>query len=271
MISLLYHTFIKALDYKIRKLLNGELFSKYMSIKSEARYFYSNGYYYIKEGKKNFYFIQSRATRYALGLNNLANKLAVDYGIRDLKFARGHLVVDVGANVGEFALYIQKFPGVKYVGIEPSPLEFKLLVKNLPTNYKAKNMALSDSNGISQFYLSSNSADSSLFLPDVVEGKIFVHTVRLDKLFSEIYLLKIDAEGAEYEVIKGAEKILKKISYIAVDLGFEKGPRHESSCPEVVNLLLSKGFKMTKFTPRNCFVFSNSRIKNSNFKYVDYT
>jgi tRNA U34 2-thiouridine synthase MnmA/TrmU len=46
---------------------------------------------------------------------------------------------------------------------------------------------------------------------------------------------------------------------IAVDLGFEKGINHETTCPDVINYLLGNNFKILNFTPRGCFLLQNNR------------
>ncbi len=225
------------------------------------KYEYKNGNFYIEVGNIKHFFIKNRGTRYLNGPQHLGTKLALDYGIANLKLKKGDLIVDVGANVGDFSLYLQKFSGLEYVGFEPSPEEFKLLLKNLPPNYKAQNLVISNKNGMCKFYISSNGADSSLFAPKKVESTIQIESKRLDSIFYSIKLLKIDAEGAEFEVIQGAEKILKRIEYIAVDLGFEKGLNLETPCPEVVNYLMERNFKLISFTPRSCFVFANLKYR----------
>ena len=71
--------------------------------------------------------------------------------------------------------------------------------------------------------------------------KIPVKCIRLDKIlnkYSEIKLIKIDVEGAEYEVLKGLEKVLPKTKFIIVELS--------RNVPEILNLLSEKGFKIKK-------------------------
>ena len=74
-------------------------------------------------------------------------------------------------------------------------------------------------------------------------------------------LLKLEAEGAEPEVIKGALNLLKNIEYIAADLGPERGLKQESTLKEVVNILLENNFKIVDFKyPRICLLFRNKKF-----------
>ena len=95
----------------------------------------------------------------------------------------------------------------------------------------------------------------------IVEEIIFVKSIRLGEWFdqfSEIKILKIDAEGADFEVIKRAEKILNNIEYIAVDLGFEKGVSEETTPPQVINFLTANNFHVLKLIKCNSFLFHNN-------------
>ena len=57
-----------------------------------------------------------------------------------------------------------------------------------------------------------------MYEPLIVESKNRVKQIRLDKLINErVRLLKVDAEGAEIEVIYGAENLLFQIDFIVID------------------------------------------------------
>ena len=76
-----------------------------------------------------------------------------------------------------------------------------------------------------------------------------------------IKLLKIDAEGFEYEVLKGAENLLSSIKFIAVDAGFEKVSNTLDTFSEVNEYLLSNGFNLeNKNIERHTYLYKNSRI-----------
>jgi hypothetical protein len=75
-------------------------------------------------------------------------------------------------------------------------------------------------------------------------------------------LLKLEAEGAEIEVIEGAERILSKTRYITADLGFER--KGKSTLPDVTNYLLQKGFEIVEFSsPRIVVLFKNTVLFKS--------
>jgi FkbM family methyltransferase len=188
------------------------------------------------------------AAHYGLkrGIVRRAEILGQTYFLSRIDFRPGDVVVDCGANVGELKYYfLVNGIEVEYIGIEPSPLEYSCLVQNAApsTTY---NVGLWDSEGELDFYVSSHMADSSLIEPPDFDEIIKVPTRRLDKLLpnTPIRLLKLEAEGAEPEVITGCEEILGNIEYVSADLGFERGVDQTSTLAAVTNYLLARGFEI---------------------------
>lgn len=136
----------------------------------------------------------------------------------------GDVFIDVGANFGLHTLYGAKLVGEKghVFSFEPVPLNLKLLRQNIALNKVAQQITI-----VSKAV--SNSSDKFLpfYLPieDVaVTASLYPNTrniqtlqvgnIRLDDYWHEINLpvklIKIDVEGAELEVLKGAENLLKQ-------------------------------------------------------------
>lgn len=144
------------------------------------------------------------------------------------------VTVDIGANVGLFSLKSSKVVGKNgmVVAIEPEKNNFKLLQRNLMINKCQNvfpvNVAISNFDGIADFLVSSEPVEHKLseskseLAPHFVNTvKINVRTIKtvLDQLgISEVDFLKIDAEGAEFEVLSGAKSLLesRKIKKISV-------------------------------------------------------
>lgn len=178
------------------------------------------------------------------GLARRAGILGATYFLPLIDFRPGDVVVDCGANVGELKYWFELNDlAVEYIGIEPSPLEYRCLVENVAPS-AAFNVGLWDRDGELDFYVSSQMADSSLIEPPEYDEIIKVPTRRLDSLLPEgpIRLLKLEAEGAEPEAISGCEGLLERIDYVSADLGFERGREQTSTFGEVTNFLLSRGF-----------------------------
>ena len=214
--------------------------------------------YFVNENNNVHYFIKSRGGHFINGLRQRTSDLIKSYGIDKLEFQECDLIIDVGANVGDLIPYFSK---QRYIGFEPSPAEFKALEKNTNSSCKVFNFAIGDIENETEFFISSAGADSSLYEPLLVESKIRVKQIRLDKLINErVRLLKVDAEGAEVEVIYGAENLLFQIDFIAIDLGFEKGKKQESTAPQVINFLLKNDFILISIGRNERYLFQNSKI-----------
>ncbi len=126
----------------------------------------------------------------------------------------GMTVVDVGANIGTHALYATSLvrPGGRVFAFEPDPSTLKQLRINLELNHAADvtviDCCIMDKPGTILLNINADSAKTSV----VREGytQIEVKTDSLDNLIPtgvHIDLLKIDVEGADYDVLMGAPRI----------------------------------------------------------------
>ena len=78
-----------------------------------------------------------------------------------------------------------------------------------------------------------------------------------------VKLLKIEAEGAELEVLEGAKETLKYTEYVTVDYGPERGISKLSTSAEIVNFLYENNFKLIKVSKfRQVGLFKKSSIKS---------
>jgi FkbM family methyltransferase len=154
--------------------------------------------------------------------------------MRYVKSLHGHLFVDVGANIG---FYCGSLHGnfVKIIAIEADPLIYSQLIEMCPSNCKPINAVVSDSEGYIDFYApreGMNLGRGSLFLPgeqkwnrsvDIPSSKetLCLQAFPLSKILANeeiIDLIKVDVEGAEWLVIKGAEPIMSRISRWVIEL-----------------------------------------------------
>lgn len=208
-----------------------------------------------------FFRHKNRTLAYRLGLRNRLNLLANEYLLDLIQFSDQDIVFDCGANIGELFLWF-KLSGkdINYVGFEPSPLEFQSLTKNAHPSV-VHNVGLWFEDGEMDFYIASQSADSSLIKPACFDEVIRVKTVRLEAFVNKrIKLLKLEAEGAEPEILAGLGESLKYIEYISADLGFERGLKSASTLVPVTNFLLENNFSLLEIShPRLTALFKNNR------------
>ena len=190
--------------------------------------------------------------------------LAKAYHIEKIKFLPDDIIIDCGANHGEFyyALLSMGISDIKYIPIEPSKREYECLITS--TNPKESyNIGLWNKNEILEFHYARHGLDSSLIVPPNSTEKVKVTVKRLDSIlqYPKIKLLKLEAEGAEPEIIQGCQNILQNIEYISADLGPERGKNQESTLPQVVNYLLNNNFEILACNvDRLCVLFKNKNF-----------
>ena len=74
-------------------------------------------------------------------------------------------------------------------------------------------------------------------------------------------MLKLEAEGAELEVLLGCGDLLKNINFISADLGFELDQGTRSNEEEVTDYLLKNKFIKLASNSRHINLFKNKRFK----------
>jgi FkbM family methyltransferase len=117
------------------------------------------------------------------------------------------VVVDVGAQIGIFSLYCAS-KGANVYAYEPMKPNYKLLLKNKGNNkfnnIHAFNLGLSSKKEVLRLFLSTNSGGHSIFNKSSHYQLITCITLKdvIDSNNLEtIDLLKIDCEGAEYQIL----------------------------------------------------------------------
>jgi len=176
-------------------------------------------------------------------------------------------IIDAGAQAGFFVLYCRALnPEVKILAIEPDEDNLELLNQHLEIN-NLKNVevipaALAGKSGLRDFFISSDSHNHSLFkvLVPKITKNVKIKTCSLDDLLKEqgiekVALLKLDIEGAEYEVLENFNS-WEKIKNIALEYHDFGKHRHE----DLEKLLMMNGFKIksriSKFDKNLGFIFA---------------
>ena len=193
------------------------------------------------------------------GMKKRNLKLINEYLINNLVLEPDDLIVDCGANIGDFWFALNVVhDDFKYIAFEPSIQEFRMLKLNIGSKGDCHNVGLWNNEAKLNFYVSNENADSSFIKPPKHTDVAEIQGRRLDQFVnSKIKLLKLEAEGAELQVLQGMGSLLDRCEYIAADLGFEN--LNKSTLPEVTNYLLGKNFKIIDFgSPRIVVLFKSS-------------
>ena len=177
---------------------------------------------------------------YWLGSYEMNKRLAFEREIPN-----GAVLYDIGANVGYFSLLAAKLVGPegRVYAFEPLPRNIEFLRKHIKIN-KFENIevvdaAVSDHSGEAHFDLGASSAMGHL----ADSGGIQVRMVALDEMLEAGELrppnyMKVDVEGAEYEALKGARKVLEQFHPVL----FLDTHQREAHLP-TIELLQSLGYE----------------------------
>lgn len=184
---------------------------------------------------------------YRKGWDARLDRLEAEYGVgRHVRLAPGAVVVDVGANVGEFAHVGARY-GARVFCIEPDPAAFACLRRNIAGlgGASAHDAVIWMEDGEIDFALAPARADSSVFADaptKVTKRAVTLATFARDQAIARIDLLKCDAEGAEPEVLAGAGAFLASVGAVALDTGPERqGARTNAACAAI---LAAHGFRV---------------------------
>ncbi len=168
----------------------------------------------------------------------------------------GDIVVDIGGNIGYYAILSSKIVGKngKVYAFEPNEEIIPLLKKNLKIN-SCKNVflvnkAVSDKNGKLNFYImKQNKAQSSIYCYGEIDKKIQVDSITLDKFFilkNKPNFIKMDVEGGELSILKGAKSILKNKIKIFLEHKPSKLKRQGINPNEIKKILIRNKFKIKR-------------------------
>jgi FkbM family methyltransferase len=173
-------------------------------------------------------------------------------------------VIDVGANVGQFAVAVANLmPGATVYPIEPDMRTAERLRRNVGPDI-ARNVrvtAVGERNGTVQFNVNRDSQVSSIlslgedrlasFPGSTVAETIDVPLATLDSMFAAgsvrgPILLKIDVQGYEDRVIAGASELLKQVRWVMMEVSFARLYQGELSFDAVVSMMKAEGFRFIR-------------------------
>lgn len=179
---------------------------------------------------------------------------AVDSYFRFYRPKPGDLVFDIGAYCGIFTFDLSRLVGAegRVIAFEPDPLNVQLLRRNIArhhlTNVTVTEVAISDRNGAASFNSDGcmgSALTGSLSRPPV-DKTVEVRTITLEKACAEFGVpsfVKIDAEGAEIEIVSGAKDFIRNHPiHFVVDTGHMRDGHTTHSAVEAA--LKASGYKV---------------------------
>ena len=189
--------------------------------------------------------------------------------------------VDVGANTGVYSsMLIDAFPDCRLVAVEPHPSNFQRLRDALPPQVETIQAAVgaeqtelklfdrADMDGSSHASLYKE-VITQLHQQTTVECRVDVlplDQIAADACVSNIDLLKIDTEGHELEVLKGAAELLRSHSVSFIHLEFNEMNVYSRVFFRDLRDLLSD-FKFYRLLPRSMIQIPDTPLKSELFAF----
>lgn len=166
----------------------------------------------------------------------------------------GDTVIDVGANIGSYTLRMARRVGNEgiVVAIEPHPTNYCVLKKNIRLNalrnVVALNLAAWFANGELPLF-EGNATGLHSMKTDMGRGRNKVRVEAVDAIVKELRLkrvdwIKIDVEGAEWEVLCGLVKTLDQYKPKLIIEIFHENQR------KIKKLMESHGYDLIKISPK---------------------
>ena len=181
-------------------------------------------------------------------------------------------VIDVGASIGEFSASMRKlFPQAKIYAFEP--VSFTELTRKMSVDplFHAYPYALGEKNALATMNANEFAPSSSLLpmaeahvaeFPYTAHSKsIEVQMRRLDSLSLQLtkpMLIKLDVQGFELHVLRGAEETLPRVQVVECELSLLPLYSGQPLIGDVVGHLDARGFALTALEPP--FVTRSGRI-----------
>lgn len=197
-------------------------------------------------------------------IDNIVAKTASVLSKRDLS-----IVLDIGANIGQFgsSLRLSGYKG-KIISFEPLPTEHRKLVDSTAKDKLWQvfdRCALGAIEGEMSINVAGNSYSSSLLdmlpahvaaAPDsAYRGSVLTRVRSLDSIADEVnpdkidLFLKIDTQGYELEVLRGADKLLNSVQGIQLELSISPLYKGQPLYEELIDYLKQRGFAIWSIFP----------------------
>jgi FkbM family methyltransferase len=168
-------------------------------------------------------------------------------------------VLDVGASRGQFALHARRrFPDARIICFEPLPTSQASIRRVLGTDVEIVAAAVGAEPGTASMHVSAADDSSSLLpigerqraeFPGTEEAsRLDVPVVTLAETLTtaptEPILLKIDVQGFELDVLRGAGDAIRRIQTVFVECSFVELYEGQALADEVVTYLSGHGFRL---------------------------
>lgn len=168
----------------------------------------------------------------------------------------GELFLDVGSNIGSYSILAAAGVGANVIAVEPIAETFAILSANIRVNdlgmlITAQRVGLSDKPGTLSFTTALDSVNHVLADGEDADSQSIAVTT-MDALCEpqSPIVIKIDVEGHELAVLKGAESTMANPALLAVIIELNgSGARYGIDDADIDAWMIRKGFERCSYSP----------------------
>jgi FkbM family methyltransferase len=209
-----------------------------------------------------------------LGLSEYQDMLFLMHLLRE-----DDLFIDTGANVGAYTVLASKVCGARSIAFEPVPVTFGDLVQNIQINgierlAQVHNLGMGSTEGTLKFTADCDCINHVIAHDETFTGETIEVSIKmLDQILQDESptLIKIDVEGFELPVIRGASKVLNQPSLLGVIMELNgSGARYGYSDREIHQTMLDHCFQSFQYDPfeRQLNLIEIEKIELRNVLYL---
>ena len=156
----------------------------------------------------------------------ICREIEQSYRLAEIPFQPGDVVLDIGAHVGIVSIYLKKaYPFLRVIAVEPVPENYERLLRNAEANsveLETVQCAITaDGRDVTiRGNMCQNAGGMTLYaVPRPDDDSCTASSMTLRQLFEKfglesVKLLKLDVEGAEYEILAGDEGLLDSVDWL---------------------------------------------------------
>ncbi len=162
------------------------------------------------------------------------------------------LFVDIGANAGSYSVLASSVVGARTIAFEPvaetaAEMREQLRLNDILDRVEVRELALGQNSTIVRFYNNFDTVNRVVAESEPVKGayrEVRQSTLDIELEGSQPSLMKMDVEGYEYAIVKGASRILSNASLNAMIMEVHDGVKTYGVNPEeLLALVRAHGFE----------------------------
>lgn len=172
---------------------------------------------------------------------------------------RGATIIDIGANIGIFAIFAATRSGARVYAYEPFFHNYELMLENLRLNPAGRRvfpfqLAVAANRGERDLYMGDTLSHSMRPTHKVEQERVSVQCISLSDIFAtnnleKVDILKLDCEGAEFEILYNTpHECFARIAEIRMEY-HNSAERGSENCTDLIGFLAKRGFAVTFHSP----------------------